>query len=121
MVVFGRNGSSIKSLTIPVMPACHSKAADRELVVFCSFSIVYFFFLGFSFLAVVFFSPKTDLAFIELTTFLPVLASNSNLATLATLPPYFAIFLLSLKFSGFTACEISLVDASASIFKISSV
>jgi len=47
----------------------------------------------------------------ELTTFLPVFASNSFLATLATFPPCFATFLLSAKFLGSTACEISFVEA----------
>jgi hypothetical protein len=64
---------------------------------------------------------KTDFAFNVLTTFLPVFSSSSFLATCATLPPCFATFLLSSKSFGLTAYEISLVGASASIFKISSV
>ena len=64
---------------------------------------------------------KATLAFNPVTTFLPVLASSSSLATLATLPPWRATFQLSSKVSVLTACEISLVDASASIFKINSV
>ena len=55
------------------------------------------------------------------TTFLPVFASNSFIATYAAFPPCFATFLLSSKVSGLVATYISFVEASASIFKISSV
>jgi hypothetical protein len=54
---------------------------------------------------------KSCFAFNAITTILPVYVSNSFMATLATLPPCFATFLLSSKFFGFTACEISLVNA----------
>jgi hypothetical protein len=65
----------------------------------------------------VYFSSITFFAFSKLTTFLPVLASNSLRATFATLPPCFATLLLASKFFGSTAYEISFVEASASIFK----
>jgi hypothetical protein len=52
---------------------------------------------------------KASLAFKEVTTFLPVLSSNSNLATLATLPPCLATFLFSSKSFGLVAAEISFV------------
>jgi hypothetical protein len=80
--------------------------------------------LHFFFLAFFAFSGKTfkaSFAFIAVTTFLPVLASNSSLATFATVPPCIATFLLSSKFFGLVAAEISFVEASASMFKISSV
>ena len=67
------------------------------------------------------FSFSAVFAFTDVTTFLPVCVSNSNRATFATFPPRLAIFELSSKVSGFTVCEISLVEAYASILKISSV
>ena len=57
------------------------------------------------------FSGKIAFAFNAVTTFLPVFASSSFIATLATLPPCAATFLLASKSFGFTASEISLVDA----------
>lgn len=65
--------------------------------------------------------PFSPFAFCDVTTFFPVRDSSSFLATFATLPPCLATFLLSLKSLGLVATEISLVLASASIFKMSSV
>lgn len=50
----------------------------------------------------------------------PVFDSISFLAIPATFPPSFATFLFSVKLSGFLSFEISVVDASASIFRTSS-
>jgi hypothetical protein len=52
-------------------------------------------------------SFKIALAFKAVITFLPVLASSSSRATLATLPPCCAMVLLWSKVLGFTAAEIS--------------
>ena len=64
---------------------------------------------------------KVSFAFNAVTTFFPVLDSNSVMATLATLPPCSATFLFYSKLSGLVAVEISFVEASANIFKINSV
>lgn len=63
-------------------------------------------------------------AFKEVTTFLPVLASNSSLATLATLPPCFAAFLLyGMDCIKRKSCSVSatsvkrILPSSAGIFK----
>jgi hypothetical protein len=59
--------------------------------------------------------------FSPVTILLPVFASNSFLAFLATLPPCLATFLLYSKSFGLVAADMSFVDASASMFKINSV
>jgi hypothetical protein len=64
---------------------------------------------------------RADFALIVVTTFLPVLASGSFNATLATCPPCYVTFLFPSKVSGRTVCEIFLVDASASIFKVENI
>ena len=56
------------------------------------------------------------LAFSRVTTFLPLLDSNCLRATAATEPPASATCAFSLRVLGLRCCDISVVDASASIF-----
>jgi hypothetical protein len=68
-------------------------------------SIILGMYKHYSFMVLSFFSCKAFFAFNAVTTFLPVFASSSFIATLATLPPCFATFLLSSKPFGPTACR----------------
>src|SRR5690606_34787804 len=66
------------------------------------------------------FSPRNFFADKGVITFFPVFSSICFLVFPAIIPPCFAIFLFSLKFFGFFSLLISVVVASASIFKTSS-
>src|SRR5450759_1927901 len=68
----------------------------------------------------VLFDSFNFLAFCVLTTFFPVLASLSFLVLPAIVPPCLAIILFSSRLFGFFSLLISVVVASASIFKTNS-